>query len=103
MLSQLHRLLAPQTRAAALTLPGQLGFMTIMYGFSGLLFWAVSGQVLVAVLTGVPTDYDGGRIYYADGTDPEFLRETGIGAGCESVNGKAAPVCTAITLIYVQK
>jgi hypothetical protein len=48
-------------------------------------------QVLVGVLTGVPTDYDGGRIYYSDGNDPEYLRETGIGAGCESANGKAAP------------
>jgi hypothetical protein len=48
-------------------------------------------QVLVAVLTGVPTDYDGGRIPYGDGNDPEYLRDTGVGAGCESANGKAAP------------
>ncbi len=48
-------------------------------------------QVLVAVLTGVPTDYDGGRIPYGDGTDAEYLRQTGTGPGCESSNGKAAP------------
>jgi hypothetical protein len=48
-------------------------------------------EVLVAVLTGVPTDYDGGRIHYGDGNDPEYLLETGSGAGCESANGKAAP------------
>src|SRR5690606_2811383 len=48
-------------------------------------------QVLVGVLTGVPTDYDGGPLVYGDGTDPTFLHEHGIGAGCESSNGKAAP------------
>jgi len=48
-------------------------------------------QVLVAVLTGVPNDYAGGPILYSDGNDSDYLRETGIGAGCESANGKAAP------------
>ena len=48
-------------------------------------------ELLVAVLTGVPTDYDGGQIRYTDGQDEEFLRQTGIGAGCSSANGEAAP------------
>ncbi|MCX4246861.1 vWA domain-containing protein [Paraliomyxa miuraensis] len=48
-------------------------------------------QLLVAVLTGVPSGYDGGAIPYTDGDDAEFLRENGIGAGCASDNGKAAP------------
>ncbi|MCA9710540.1 MAG: VWA domain-containing protein [Myxococcales bacterium] len=48
-------------------------------------------ELLVAVLTGVPTDYDGGPIHYSDGTDPGYLLETGIGAGCTSENGEAAP------------
>ncbi|MCH9686226.1 MAG: VWA domain-containing protein [Deltaproteobacteria bacterium] len=48
-------------------------------------------DVLVAVLTGVPTDYDGGRIHYGAGPDPQFVLDHGIGAGCDSVNGKAAP------------
>ncbi|MCA9655617.1 MAG: VWA domain-containing protein [Myxococcales bacterium] len=48
-------------------------------------------ELLVAVLTGVPTSYDGGRIPYTQGNDPEFLLDNGIGAGCESANGKAAP------------
>ena len=51
MFRDLHRRFAPQTRAATLTLQGQLSFMAIAYGMSALLFWAVSGQVLVAVLT----------------------------------------------------
>lgn len=48
-------------------------------------------ELLVAVLSGVPTDYDGGKIPYSMGTDQEFVLDHGIGAGCESGNGKAAP------------
>lgn len=48
-------------------------------------------EILVGVLTGVPTDYQGGQIYYSDGQDADFLRETGTGAGCSSSNGEAAP------------
>ncbi len=48
-------------------------------------------ELLVAVLTGVPTDYDGGRIYYSDGLDESFRLSHGIGEGCSSGNGKAAP------------
>lgn len=48
-------------------------------------------ELLVAVLSGVPTDYQGGRIFYSEGADEEFRLDHGIGAGCESANGKAAP------------
>ncbi len=48
-------------------------------------------ELLVGVLTGVPTDYAGGEIHYSDGSDDEFRLETGIGAGCSSSNGEAAP------------
>jgi len=48
-------------------------------------------ELLVAVLTGVPTDYSGGRIHYGEGIDQDFLLNHGTGAGCESGNGKAAP------------
>ncbi|MEX1367576.1 MAG: vWA domain-containing protein [Nannocystaceae bacterium] len=48
-------------------------------------------ELLVAVLSGVPTTYDGGRIPYTQGVDEQFRLDHGIGAGCESANGKAAP------------
>jgi hypothetical protein len=42
-----------------------------------------NGQVLVAVLAGVPNDYpETGRVVYQDSDDPEFNREYGIGPGC---------------------
>jgi len=48
-------------------------------------------ELLVGVLTGVDTGYTGGAIHYSDGNDEKFLLETGIGAGCSSSNGEAAP------------
>ncbi|MEM9455648.1 MAG: vWA domain-containing protein [Myxococcota bacterium] len=48
-------------------------------------------EILVGVLTGVPDDYAGGPIAYSNGTDDDFRLETGIGAGCSSSNGEAAP------------
>ncbi len=48
-------------------------------------------EVLVAVLTGVPVDYAGGPINYTEGFDEQFVLDHGIGAGCNSSNGKAAP------------
>ncbi len=48
-------------------------------------------ELLVSVLTGVSADYDGGPIPYSQGSDEQFLAEHGIGAGCDSSNGTAAP------------
>jgi hypothetical protein len=43
-----------------------------------------NGQVLVAVIAGVPEDYpDGGTIVYQDSALPDFNREYGIGPGCD--------------------
>lgn len=48
-------------------------------------------ELLVAVLGGVPTDYEGGPIPYGMGNDAQFVQDHGIGVGCESGNGQAAP------------
>ena len=48
-------------------------------------------EILVGVLSGVPIDYAGGPIQYSNGSDEKFLLDTGIGAGCSSENGEAAP------------
>jgi hypothetical protein len=43
-----------------------------------------NGQVLVAVIAGVPHDYpDGGELVYRDSAVPEFNLEYGIGPGCD--------------------
>lgn len=42
-----------------------------------------NGQVLVAVIAGVPQDYpQTGQVVYADSDDPQFNLEYGIGPGC---------------------
>jgi hypothetical protein len=52
-----------------------------------------TADVLVAVLAGVPSGYTDGQaeIVYSDGDDAQFLSDMGIGAGCDSANGKAVP------------
>ncbi len=54
-----------------------------------------SAEVLVAVLGGVPDNYAGGgaELVYADGVgaNADFQRRHGIGPGCETTEGEAAP------------
>ncbi len=48
-------------------------------------------QVLVSVIGGVPSGYDGRSLDYGPGSDPQFLDDFGVGAGCSSANGEAVP------------
>lgn len=49
-------------------------------------------QVFVFGILGVPQDYPSTRtVVYSEGSDPEFVGDFGIGAGCEGPSGRGVP------------